>query len=105
MLTTPPKVASRRTIDLPDPAVNVLREHLEATGPALPSDPLFTRPDASGLRPQHIELPWVRARAQVGVQWAHFHDLRHAGLTLAAQAGASTRELMAAAGTPRSGRR
>ena len=28
----------------------------------------------------------------------HVHDVRHAGLTLAAQAGATTRELMARAG-------
>ena len=37
---------------------------------------------------------WRRARTAVGVEHLHFHDLRHTGNTLAATAGASTKELM-----------
>ncbi|MFE1252386.1 hypothetical protein [Streptomyces fungicidicus] len=37
---------------------------------------------------------WRKACDQVGIKGLHFHDLRHAGDTLAAATGASTRELM-----------
>ena len=37
---------------------------------------------------------WRRARAAVGVEHLHFHDLRHTGNTLAATTGASTKERM-----------
>ncbi|GAB3603244.1 tyrosine-type recombinase/integrase [Microbacterium aureliae] len=41
---------------------------------------------------------WRRAARKVGLGQFHVHDVRHAGLTMAAQAGATTRELMARAG-------
>ena len=37
---------------------------------------------------------WELARAAVGLDHLHFHDLRHSGNTWAATTGASTRELM-----------
>ena len=37
---------------------------------------------------------WHKAVASVGLLGSHFHDLRHAGNTLAASSGVSTRELM-----------
>jgi integrase len=37
---------------------------------------------------------WLKAVAQVGPQGTHFHDLRHAGNTLTADACANLRELM-----------
>ena len=37
---------------------------------------------------------WVKAAEVVGVPEAHFHDLRHTGNNLTAQAGANLRELM-----------
>jgi integrase len=40
---------------------------------------------------------WTRARQAVGID-AHFHDLRHAGLTWTAATGATVAELMARAG-------
>ncbi|MGO9150213.1 MAG: tyrosine-type recombinase/integrase [Acidimicrobiales bacterium] len=41
---------------------------------------------------------WNGARNATGLRHLHFHDLRHAGNTLAAATGASTRELMARMG-------
>ncbi|MGI5212497.1 hypothetical protein [Plantactinospora sp. CA-290183] len=41
---------------------------------------------------------WKAAVAKVGQPNLHFHDLRHTGNTLAAQTGASTRDLMARMG-------
>ena len=37
---------------------------------------------------------WRQAREQIGVPKLHLHDLRHTGNTLAAQSGASLRDLM-----------
>ena len=37
---------------------------------------------------------WLPAVAKAGLSGIHFHDLRHAGNTLTADAGASLRELM-----------
>lgn len=46
---------------------------------------------------------WRKAARNVGLGHFHVHDVRHAGLTMAAQFGATTRELMDRAGhsTPR----
>ncbi|HZG89429.1 MAG TPA: hypothetical protein VEZ42_04370 [Pseudonocardia sp.] len=41
---------------------------------------------------------WVETVRRPGTPGLHFHDLRHAGNHLAAQTGASTRELMARMG-------
>ena len=41
---------------------------------------------------------WRKARKAAGIEHAHFHDLRHAGLTLSAQVGATLAEVMRRAG-------
>jgi integrase len=64
----------------------------------LPQAPLFTRPDGTLLRSWHIEWSWRQARAKAHLPNAHFHDLRHTGLTLTAQLGATQAELMRRAG-------
>lgn len=95
---TTPKAGSRRTVHLPTPAVVALAEHLAAKGPALASAPLFVRPDGRPLRAHHVNAAWETARNRAGVPGAHFHDLRHAGLTLTAQTGATLAEVMRRAG-------
>ena len=95
---TEPKAGSCRTVNLPTPAVDALRAHLQGLPSGLPSAPLFTRPDGSELRAHHVHYAWKMARLQAGLPDAHFHDLRHAGLTLSAQAGATLAEVMRRAG-------
>lgn len=95
---TEPKAGSRRTVTLPEPALAALRAHLQARPPGLPEAPLFTRGNGSELRAHHVHAAWQRARLAAGVPEAHFHDLRHAGLTLSAQAGATLAEVMRRAG-------
>lgn len=95
---TKPKAGSRRTVHLPAPAIAALRRHLEGSPPGLPAAPLFTRPDGSRLRAHHVQYCWKLARVQAGLPDVHFHDLRHAGLTLSAQAGATLAEVMRRAG-------
>ena len=92
-----PKAESRRTVDLPVPALDALRQHL-ADRPALPSAPLFTLPSGGRLKHHHIRVAFHRALHELGMPSAHFHDLRHGGLTLAAQTGASLKEVMVRGG-------
>lgn len=45
-----------------------------------------------------VHYYWKHARIRAGIPGVHFHDLRHAGLTLSAQAGATLAEVMCRAG-------
>lgn len=94
----PPKAASRRTVHLPEPALEVLRAYLTGQPLALPTAPLFTCPDGSVLEHHHLRASWNRARAAIGRPDLHFHDLRHGGLTLVAMTGVTLREIMGHAG-------
>ncbi len=94
-----PKHASYRTVHLPSQAVTVLLDHFDAIGtPMLPNAKVWTRPDGQPLRAHHLHAAWNKARVEANLPTARFHDLRHAGLTLLAQQGASLREIMARAG-------
>ena len=97
-LETEPKVGSRRVVHLPSPARDALTLHFRLLPPALPSARLFVRPDGSPLRAHHVSAAWQTARGRVSLLDAHFHDLRHAGLTLSAQSGATLAEVMRRAG-------
>ena len=95
---TRPKAGSQRTVHLPTPALVALSRHLDRLPAGSPEAPLFTRPDGSQLRAHHVHYYWKHARLRAGLPGVHFHDLRHAGLTLSAQAGATLAEVMRRAG-------
>ncbi len=95
----PPKSdAGVRTVAIPKVLVPELEAHLAR----------FSAPGADGLvfpgtrhqpmRRGTLQRAWYRARRRVGLDDFHFHDLRHTGNTLAAAAGASTKELMSRMG-------
>lgn len=94
---TTPKVGSIRTVHLPAPGVDAVRQQL-GTRPTDPSAALFARPDGAELRAHHVHAAWASARRTVGHPELHLHDLRHAGLTLSAQSGATLAEVMRRAG-------
>ncbi|MDX6266876.1 MAG: hypothetical protein QOD70_1616 [Frankiales bacterium] len=94
----PPKAGSARTTHLPRPAVAAVTRQLEQLGPGLPSAPLFTDRKGRPLRAAHVQHAWSQAAKDVGLNGVHFHDLRHAGLTLSAQSGATLAEVMRRAG-------
>lgn len=91
------KTGGAKTVKLPARALSEAATHVKAN-PSLPSAPLFTGPKGGRLSRGYLYSKWVAAAAEAGLPDAHFHDLRHTSLTVAAQAGATTRELMARAG-------
>jgi integrase len=84
-------------VHLPDQGVDALDEHLRVRGSLL-AGRLFARPDGSTLRAHHVDAAWATARTRASLPGAHLHDLRDAGLTLAAQSGATLAEVMRRAG-------
>lgn len=91
-----PKNGSARTVALPAILVDVLRDHLERGGPD-PEAPVFTGERGGTPRRGNWRdiAGWPEAVRAAGLPAGfHFHDLRHTGNHLAAQTGASTRELM-----------
>jgi integrase len=92
----PPKSnAGLRTVPIPDVIIPDLTWHLHRfTNPA--EDALiFTSPDGTPLRHSNFNRRvWQPALKAAGLPMIHFHDLRHTGNDLAADAGASLRELM-----------
>jgi len=98
-LVGPPKSdAGCRLVSLPDFLMDELSAHLAEYAQPGPQGRLFVGPKGGPLRRAVLQRAWDEARAKVGMEHLHFHDLRHTGNTLAAATGASTRELMARMG-------
>jgi len=92
----PPKTAAgKRRVIVPGSVIAEIQQHLDGyTGPA-PDALLFTSPHGQVLRHSNFRRAiWTDALATTGLNGVHFHDLRHAGNHLVAEAGANLRELM-----------
>lgn len=99
IVSGPPKTAAGvRTVAVPPVIVPELRwhlgEHVDAELDAL----VFLGAKGARLRRSNFNTKWSAAREAIGRPELHFHDLRHYSNTLAASAGASTRELMSRLG-------
>jgi integrase len=92
----PPKSrAGRRAVPFSDIIKAELADHLERLEPDDDQALVFTSPMGTPLRHSNFyRRAWLPAVAKAGLPGIHFHDLRHAGNTLTADAGASLRELM-----------
>ncbi len=92
----PPKsAAGRRQVLIPDVIVPDLREHLAQYAQPGSDGLIFTSPGGKPLRQSNFRRRvWAPALAAVGLSGVHFHDLRHTGNMLSADAGANIRELM-----------
>jgi integrase len=92
----PPKSrAGRRTVPFSDIIKAELADHLDRLDPDDDQALVFTSPMGTPLRHSNFyRRAWLPAAAKAGLPGIHFHDLRHAGNTLTADAGASLRELM-----------
>jgi len=93
----PPKSAAGvREIVIPASLIPALRSHLESyvepsgTSWLLASE----RSPRLPLHPNSLRGAWERARQDAGIPWFKFHDLRHTGLTIFAQQGATLAELL-----------
>ena len=99
VIVGPPKSSSgARTVHMPSSAMVLLEEHLRSFVGPDPNDPLFVGRTGLPQRPQGLEEAWRNAREEVGLHELRFHDLRHFAGTMAANAGASTKEVMARGG-------
>ncbi len=91
----PKSEAGQRLVSLPDVIVADLRWHLACFVKAEDDALVFTSPTGSPLRHGNFRRrDWLAALEKTGLTGIHFHDLRHAGNRLTADAGANLRELM-----------
>lgn len=94
----PKSRAGIRPVAIPPHVLPILTEHM-ATISSSPEALLFTASDGvSNMLPSALNQVFRRARAKAGRPDLRFHDLRHTGATLAAEAGATLAELMSRLG-------
>jgi integrase len=99
LVVGPPKTdAGRRDITVPPHVAVQLREHMHTRTEAGPDAFVFTTTRGQRLSTTAFTKAVKRGFAEVGKPDMRVHDLRHVGATLAAQAGATTKELMARIG-------
>jgi integrase len=84
------RTALRRAADCKGSGLPARTRHCRAPGCS------FGR--TAPLCAHHVHAAWGTARRRADLPGAHLHDLRHAGLTLAAQSGATLAEVMRRAG-------
>lgn len=94
---TPTKTGTARPVTLPPSVAAMLVDHL-ARSTGFGRSPMFTKDGLQSLTRSQLQQAWRRAAERLGLPKYHLHDIRHSSLTTAAQAGATTRELMARAG-------
>ncbi len=92
----PPKSrAGRRIVPFPSMLQADLREHLERLDCGQADVLVFSSPADRPMRHSNFyRRVWLPAVAKTGLSSVHFHDQRHTGNTLTADAGANLRELM-----------
>jgi integrase len=93
---SPPKTAAgQRVVVLPAVAVAALADHLDDYAASDLDGLVFSTGRGTYLqRSNFSRLVWRPAVQQLGLDGLRFHDLRHTAATLAAAAGATTKELM-----------
>lgn len=90
----PPKTpSSLRTVHLPPRVMQRLSDHMDSYTESSSNALVFAHPDGSPVTKAQRTRMFAQARKAIGREDLRFHDLRHTGATLAAQAGASIEEL------------
>jgi integrase len=91
----PKSAAGRRIVSVPPHLLSKVKQHLADHVGAEPDALLFPHPDNGGWLGMHTLFhDWDLARRAAGRGDLRFHDLRHTGAVLAAQSGATIKELM-----------
>jgi integrase len=94
----PKSAAGVRMVAIPSSLAEVLERHLATYVRPEPDTLVFTSELGAPLERHLWARTWRRAVKAAGHEGIHFHDMRHCALTLYAQLGATTKELMAFAG-------
>jgi integrase len=95
LIIGPPKsAAAKRVVTLADVIMSEMATHLQEYAAPGADALVFVGPKGAPLRRPNFTRFWRPAIRQAGLDGTHFHDLRHAGNTLAATTGATLRELM-----------
>jgi Phage integrase family len=82
-------------VPFPDVIAPDVRWHLACFAQDGDDGLVFTSPAGAPLRHSNFyRRVWVKALERVGMTGVHFHDLRHTGNMLTADAGANLRELV-----------
>lgn len=99
LVVGPPKTdAGVRDVTVPPHVAEQLREHMKKHTGRGPESFLFTTTRGQRLSTTAFTKAVKKGFADVGKSDMRVHDLRHVGATLAAQAGATTKELMSRLG-------
>lgn len=86
---------SRRVVSVPPHVRPAVVAHLAAHVAEGTDALLFVEPSTGSFAGEkRFRTAWEAARAEIGQPELHFHDLRHAAGVMAAQTGATLRELM-----------
>lgn len=86
---------SRRVVSVPPHVRPAVVAHLAAHVADGTDALLFVEPSTGSFAGEkRFRTAWEAARAEIGQPGLHFHDLRHAAGVMAAQTGATLRELM-----------
>ncbi len=95
----PPKTAAgRRVVAVPAVILPDVIEHLRRYTGEGAGAYVFVGKRGGMLRRSNFQAIWRAALSKAGIEGVHFHDLRHTGNTLTAQAGATLPDLMARMG-------
>lgn len=91
---TPPKANSTRSPAIPAFMLDDLSAHLDRWTGSDPDAPVLTSRGGGRVSQTQLDNAWRSARDAAGRPGFRFHDLRHTGLTLYAQQGATLAELL-----------
>ncbi len=94
LVTTPKSDAGIRDVAIPTHVVPMIQEHLTRHVDQDPDALLFPASHGGHLAPSTLYRRFYVARDAAGRPDLRFHDLRHSGAVLAAQAGATLADLM-----------
>ena len=92
--TDPKSEAGLRRVVVPAVVVPEIEAHLDRFVGRAKTAWVFLGPKGARPTRQNFHTIWDKARAAAGIPDLHLHDLRHTGNTLAAETGATLRELM-----------
>lgn len=93
-VSTPKTTAGRRDVAIPPHIADALAEHLSVHVKRGKDALLFPAEAGGHMGDYEYRKAFKKAAAEIGKDSLRVHDLRHVGAVLAAQAGATTAELM-----------